>query len=562
MAYYVEEKKKLCEECTTKTRNTRKERKSRLNLFCEKHNKPIRIHCKTHDVSVCHLCATIDHVQQSCVRQDVEEVIAEKKKQFLELQAKARDSSTMWKKRGNEVRLCEDDAKKHLKLVRDQVDSFIVDKIKTANVRAEREAALINKEADDEIRRINGKKEKLLKQGREYAENQLKSIEDQRRVLHSDVTMIYDTIHKKVKDLQKEAIDLTESIDNAAQRIEDVIQDDEKLVSDTREVIETLRDALGKTVEEGVVEHITRTVRGVRFIEGVGSEKYHGRIGGYGGKWELSETISIPRKDAFIAGSTCDTVIMSSHSISRHTCIYVMDLTDKIVIEKTFSSNAFSVIWCCAMLNQDRIICGMCSYLNVPTRNTLDDAIRLYDKQWNLIKSISIPHNTNEAISAVDVVGKDGMIIAAEINQAKIYVINPTDGRIVDTVTCKHEIALRGMLSSGDFIAIPSPVNDNVLIIDRKGNQREIAIGGKVYNCGIDPITEDLYPVYRKEGQDSFNVGHLKSNSNGVEKARDMLEYTPSAVYGRYARLNITPSGRLVVCDGKDCLVYRKTFSL
>ena len=85
VTYYMEEKKKLCEECATKTRYARKERKDGLNLLCKKHDKPIRIHCVTHDVSVCHLCATIDHVQQSCVRQDVEEAITEKKQQFFEL---------------------------------------------------------------------------------------------------------------------------------------------------------------------------------------------------------------------------------------------------------------------------------------------------------------------------------------------------------------------------------------------------------------------------------------------------------------------------------------------
>ena len=133
---------------------------------------------------------------------------------------------------------------------------------------------------------------------------------------------------------------------------------------------------------------------------------------------------------------------------------------------------------------------------------------------------------------------------------------------IVDTITCKREIVLCGTLSSGDFIVLPSPGNDKVLIIDTKGTQKAIAVGGEVYNCVIDLATEDIFPVYRKEGQDAFIVNHL--NCNGEVKVRDMLEYTPSSsiVDKIYARLIITPSGRLVISDGKDFLVYRKTFIL
>ena len=348
VTYYVEEKKKLCEECATKTRHVRKERKGGLNFFCEKHDKPIRIHCVTHDVSVCHLCATIDHVQQSCVRQDIDDAIAEKKLQFLELQAKVRDRTTIWRKRGNEVCLCEEDAKKHLKSVRDQVDSLIDDEIKKVKDRAQREAAVINKEADDEIRRINEQREKRLKQWNKVAEIEFKSIEDKRHVLHSDVTMIYDTIQTKINDLQKQAMDVMESIDTTAQRIEDLLQDDEELVSGVQEVIASLTDRLGKTVEEGVVEHITRTVRDVRFIEGVGNEKYNGRIGGYDGNRVLSEMVSVPMIDALIAGCISDTIITSSFSLSDRLC--VMDLIDKIGTEKMLSSSDSSSVWSCALL--------------------------------------------------------------------------------------------------------------------------------------------------------------------------------------------------------------------
>ena len=170
-------------------------------------------------------------------------------------------------------------------------------------------------QTDDEIRRINEKREKRLRQCNEDADNHLKVIEDKQRVLHSDVTMISDTIQTKINDLQKQARDVMESIDTTAQRIEDLLQDDKELVSGVQEVIASLTDRLEKTVEEGVVEHITRTVRGVRFIEGVGKEKYNGRIGGYDGKWELVERIRIPDEvpSPWIRGCISDNKIIISN---------------------------------------------------------------------------------------------------------------------------------------------------------------------------------------------------------------------------------------------------------
>ena len=60
-------------------------------------NQPLPVYCKTHDVSVCHLCAVINH-QRPCELTDVNDAIAEKKQHLLDLQATARDKTTMWKK--------------------------------------------------------------------------------------------------------------------------------------------------------------------------------------------------------------------------------------------------------------------------------------------------------------------------------------------------------------------------------------------------------------------------------------------------------------------------------
>ena len=65
----------------------------------------------------------------------------------------------------------------------------------------------------------------------------------------------------------------------------------------------------------------------------------------------------------------------------------------------------------------------------------------------------------------VDVaVDQNGMIIAAEEGQSKIYVINPADGKIMNTITCKQNINMHGVLSSGHIIAQPSPTRSQSVL--------------------------------------------------------------------------------------------------
>ena len=561
--YCLEEKKKLCVECAAKT--VRKENRGGFHFFCGKHNEPIRIYCKTHDKSMCVVCATIDHVQPSCVRQDVESAIAEKKQVLLELQVTARDSKQTYIKHGNGVRLCENAANNHLKSVQDQIDFLIDDEIKKVKEKLQHEEMLINNDADNEIRRVNEKRKRKLTQCKEDADRQIKLIEEKLCVLHGDLTTISNMTQNKLGELQDQTRAEMQAIDITAQKIETLFQDKEELIHGAmREVIASLTDRLGKTVEEGVVEHITRTMRGVRFIEGVENEKYNGRIGGYDGKWELSDRLTNPNgvKSPLIAGSISDTDIIISNFVFPFVMnmdSYMSNLDNKTT-QKVISSDGPSCVSSCALLDDATIVCGM--YHWVPTRVSHDDDIRLYDRQWKFIKSIPIPHNTGLLSSYVDIsVSMDGMIVAVERFQTNIYIINPADGRLVDTITSRYMIMLCGTLPSGDFVAIPVPNDGKVLIIDRQGaHQREVTVGGVVYDCAIDPLTEDLYPVYKEKGQDSYFVNHL--SSNGEEVARRILQYTPSNADARNSRLIITPSGRIIVGDGKHLLVYQKVLLL
>eukprot|EP00057_Strongylocentrotus_purpuratus_P018021 XP_011672495.1 PREDICTED: uncharacterized protein LOC105442264 [Strongylocentrotus purpuratus] len=118
-------------------------------------------------------------------------------------------------------------------------------------------------------------------------------------------------------------------------------------------------------------------------------------------------------------------------------------------------------------------------------------------KQLNVdvVKQITVAISGVRFVKVDVAVDQDGMIIAAEGFQSKIYVINPADGKIMNTITCKQNIRMRGVLSSGHIIARPSLPDHRVLIIDRQGAQREIPHSDVILNACIDPMTDDLYVV-------------------------------------------------------------------
>ena len=329
--------------------------------------------------------------------------------------------------------------------------------------------------------------------------------------------MISDTIQTKISDLQKQARDVMESIDTTAQRIEDLLQEDKELVSGVQQVIASLTDRLGKTVEEGVVEHITRTVGGVRFIEGVGKEKYNGRIGGYDGKWELTQTILKANKinTPIIVGLINDSLIINSWH-TKHT--YTFNLIDEETKE-ILRSNGDSFVWSCALLDEETILCGMRHESHLG--ENMDDAIRLYDRQWNMIKSISLPHTTNHSTSCVDVaVGKNGMIIAAEASQPNIYILNPANGLIIKTITCECDVALCGVLTSGEILCHKLTLNTSLLIVNGNGNQTETTFPGKVIDITVDSLTEDIYVILTTRKQEEYVINRMSDRGDKKKKKR------------------------------------------
>eukprot|EP00057_Strongylocentrotus_purpuratus_P017776 XP_011672250.1 PREDICTED: uncharacterized protein LOC105442117 [Strongylocentrotus purpuratus] len=129
----------------------------------------------------------------------------------------------------------------------------------------------------------------------------------------------------------------------------------------------------------------------------------------------------------------------------------------------------------------------------------------------------------------VDVaVDQDAMIIAVECGQSKIYVINPADGKIIKTITCKQNIMMHGVLSSGHIIAQPYPRDHRLFIIDRQGAQREIPHSDVILNACLDPMTDDLYVV---TSDDEYKTCVIDQVMSGGDMKKRRVASFPLRIY-------------------------------
>ncbi|XP_030849602.1 uncharacterized protein LOC115927631 [Strongylocentrotus purpuratus] len=512
VTYYVKEKKKLCDDSTSKEECIGKARKGRPNLYCEKHDgEEIKLYCKTHNVAVCQLCAMIYH-QQPCMRQDIEGAILDIRVKLNILKEKVNDKLEVCRVYGDQIHQCRKDTDTYLQALKDEVDSVINEAIQTEKDKEKEDAAEINQEIDeknqklqDEIKQINKKmqkndeeREKRLELNHYNAEKRREPINNKQHVLQTDIQNIAEEKEKKIGQLEISWQDNTKTTETTIQTLHTVLKDDSNVVKDGHRVKTSVGDELKKPMNEGEVKQITEALSVVRFVKGAGRKKYDGRMDGYDGEWTLIDTINVSDKITYpaVVGCINEYNVIITDEDSLHT--YMLDIDTKNS-QRVITSSDTSWVTSCELLNDDKVVCG--KYGKGCTGESLTGCIDVYDRQWKYINDVTIPRNTTRNETRVDVaVDQYGMIIAAEFGQSKIYVINPADGKIMNTITCKQNIIMRGVLSSGHIIAQPYPEDHRVFIIDRQGGQREIPHSGVILNACIDPMTDDLYVVTLDDG--------------------------------------------------------------
>ncbi|XP_063956726.1 uncharacterized protein LOC135154475 [Lytechinus pictus] len=578
VTYYVEEKKRLCDDCASEERCIKRVKRGETNIYCEEHDEKVKLYCKTHGVPLCYSCAMIKH-PQPCVQQDINDAIKESGARLTVLREKATGKSKKSRVCLDKIKQCTKDTDTHLQALKYEVNSTIKEGINIDKAKEKVEADKINQEFDDQnqvlqeeimkinekIRKNNEEREKQLELIHTNAQIRQRHIDNKKIGLHRDIDNIVKEKDGKIRELMESLQDDTKTIENAIQTIDTVLEDDKNIVKDGHSVNMSVIDKLKKPLYKNDVKQITDRISCVRFMKGVGREKYDGRIGGYDGEWILSDTISV--KDKFtspiIVGciDECNVIITDRVSGSRHT--YMLDINTKH-IQRVITGTDTSCVISCALLNDDKIVCGRrCEGC---TGDSLTGSISVYDRQWMRINDVTIPRNTTRDTSCVDVaVDRDGMIIAAEWGQSKIYVINPADSKIVNTITCKQDVNMRGVLSSGHIIAQPNPLGKRVLIIDRQGGQREIPHSDFILGVCVDPITDDLYVVTSDDEYKTCVIDQVMSG-NEVKKRRvtsfplsirltdrdDRLGYLLSS------RVMISSSCKISACDRDSILVFEK----
>nr|XP_054756967.1 uncharacterized protein LOC129263064 [Lytechinus pictus] len=577
VTYYVEEKKRLCDDCASKEGCIARVKRGVPNIYCEEHDEKVKLYCKSHGKALCAFCA-IDHLDP-CVRQNMDVAIGDLQAKLTSIKEKGRDKLKEGRLYEDEIDQCTEDTNTHLQALKDEVNSIINEAINIDKVKEKMEADKINQEFDgknqvlqkqimkinEEIRKNNEKGKKQLELIHTNAQIRQRHIDNKKIGLYRDIDNIVKEKDRKIRELMKSLQDDTKTIENAIHTIDIVLEDDKNIVKDGHSVNMSVSDKLKKPLYKNDVKQITDRISGVRFVKGVGREKYDGRIGGYDSEWMLSDTISVKDKIEFsyIVGciDECNVIITDWVSDSEHT--YMLDINTKH-IQRVIAGTDTSCVFSCALLNDEKIVCGR--WCKGCTGDSLTGSIGVYDRQWMRINDVTIPRNTTHDTTSVCVaVDRDGMIIAAEWEQSKIYVINPADSKIVNTIKCKEDVVMRGVLSSGHIVAQPSSYNKRVLIIDRQGGQREIPHNDGILNVCIDPITDDLYVVTSDDEYNTCVIDQVMSGNEVKDKrmasfplSTRMSDKVTRLIHLLHSRVMISSSGKIITWNGDSILDFEK----
>nr|XP_054767219.1 LOW QUALITY PROTEIN: uncharacterized protein LOC129274432 [Lytechinus pictus] len=580
VTFYVKEKKKLCHDCALKKECIGIARRGVPNLFCEKHEKVMDLYCKTHGKVLCLSCAMIDHHEKPCVRQDIEDALRENKAKLNILQKAMMDKLELLRVYGIEIHQGKHVPDEHLKTIQNEVNSKIEEEIERDRAKEREDADKIDEEIDgeneqhqEEIRKLqnkinqnNAKREQRHNDNRLNAEKRRKPIIDKQRILQNDIQKIVQEIDRKIGELDKSLNDDTKSAEKAKETLDRILEDDKNIVIDGHRVHASVSEELKKQLNEGEVKEINRVVSGVKFVKGVGREKYDGRIDGYDGEWKLIDTINVKDKITYprIVGCIDEDKVMIKDALIGELHTYMLDLNSKTT-QRVINGSDTSYIISCAALNDDKIVCGR--YITGCTGDSLPGCISVYDRQWNHINDVTIPRNTTRTVAWVRVaIDQDGMIIAAEWGQSMIYVINPANDEIINTITCKEKIVMCDVLSSGHIIARPSPPDRRALIIDREGDHREIPHSDVILNVCVDRMTDDIYVVTSDDEYKTCVIDQVMSE--GDMKKRRVASFPLSTRLGNRfnflagTRVMMTSSGNMIACDGDNILIFKKRFIL
>eukprot|EP00057_Strongylocentrotus_purpuratus_P023480 XP_011677954.1 PREDICTED: uncharacterized protein LOC105444866 [Strongylocentrotus purpuratus] len=539
-----------------------------MTWSCDKHVEPIKFYCKEHKIPVCHRCATKEHCQKPCELDDIKDVILEWKRKLDDKQQEIEEMKKQLKTLDFKLDSNVTSASNYFQSINNDIKVAFKDKLKIVKDQEKRLIRSIDEEADKEIKSINVKRERRIKSCHEEAEQQQLTITESQAKVESETKAISEAVAKKIKDLTSKNQHAISTMDNGDVKIKRIKQDDKTLVHEAHQVLASLDEIINVIVHQDVSDCLDRIqceVQRLNFVEGEVAGEHYGRIDGYIGKWELVKSIQIPStvQGPAVCGLISDDEIYMYYLDDNAT--YVTNISTEHT-EKVIEGERKVDITSCAPIDSNVIVCGIKRRLPIYCilGDSLDGCITLYDRQWKVIRDINIPRNNSSNNLSVYVdVDWDGMILAAESYQCNIYVINPADGKIVNTITKQGKVVEGEIqaLSSGDIVVQTG--SNQYTVISRSGEEKAVIHSDDHEWCGsrchVDKLSDTLYIKYWDPERTIYAVDQV--SCDGVIQARRIVEYEDSDRWSPFlCACIVTPTGNLVACDGASLLVYKKSF--
>eukprot|EP00057_Strongylocentrotus_purpuratus_P018690 XP_011673164.1 PREDICTED: tripartite motif-containing protein 5-like [Strongylocentrotus purpuratus] len=530
-----------------------------MTWSCDIHGEPIAFYCKEHGLPVCDRCAIKDH-QKPCHLENVGDVILELVGKLDDKRLKIEESKPHLQNLDSEIQICLADARNHLQTIDGAVNVTFESKTKSVKDMERDKIRSINDEAEKDIRTINEKREKRIKSCNEEAERQQLIIKECHAKVLLETKEICKVVSKKIKDLTSKNQHAIITMNNIDTKIKRIKQDDKTLVNEAPQVLASLDDNLSLNVHQDVsdcIDRIQREVQKVKFVEGEVGGEHYGRIDGYIGKWELVKSIHIPSivDKPWMLGLTSDDEIYVWDLANHDT--YVANISSEQT-EKVNEGGSHGVISTCASIDSNVIVCG--KRRRDCAGNSLDECINLYDRQWKVVRDITIPRNYCDTAWVHVDVDRDGMILAAQRDQSNIYVINPADGKIVNTITMQGKVLLGEIraVSSGDIVMLTG--KREFTVISRSGVEKSVIHCDEWFNaqCSVDKLTDTLYITYWDEDRTTTAVDQV--SCDGIIQAKRIVEYELSDRLRYVSPCFVTPTGNLVACDSNKLFVFEKRF--
>ena len=486
-----------------------------------------------------------------CELLDIDTAISEVRNTLAKLKTEAEDKTAHWKGYGTR---CKDAADQLLKSLEDSIAEVFEEELKKVNDKERTEEESINQKADEEIEKINQIRTEKLEENRKSAESQRTPIKAKQLALMNDVKNISERTRVMLEELQKQSVEISCAIKKAGQRIDTEQEKEDDFINGSCALIKSLTDVVEKTTTGYANGYVTMTLPGISFEEGTWKEKYNGRIVGYRGKYEVVDTIGIAeysKHPAIVGRLNDEEIILTCIGGSWKEHAYTLNLKTKDI--RSMDIGADTCLASCAMLDPNTLVYGRYQEYNSPIN------VSFYNMNNKQITNIKIPKTTSYDNTRLDVgVDKDGRLVVLDTGSCFIHVIS--SGKITGAIRSSDPLRMLGVLSSGDIIARHSPSSDKLLIF-KNGNRREVILSGKVWCCGIHPVTDDLYPLYWNDAHQTYVIDHL--SSKGEVKGRDLVispmepEFCDEGDYSmQWARLEVTATGKLVICNGRKIIVY------